>query len=82
MDEDFIASASETWRLAPDEAARVELAIRALPPVECRILILSRVRGLSHAEIAREVGLRDEEVGRVLLRVLQTLAGAARERTR
>lgn len=61
-------------RLPPGEAVRLDLAIRRLNPIERRALILSRVHARSHAEIARELDMVEDEVRRLLVRALLTLA--------
>jgi DNA-directed RNA polymerase specialized sigma24 family protein len=61
-------------RLPSGEAARLDRAVRGLKPVERKMLILSRLKGLSHSEIAREVGLPEGDVKRVLVNVLLSLA--------
>ncbi|WEK45145.1 MAG: sigma-70 region 4 domain-containing protein [Candidatus Andeanibacterium colombiense] len=61
-------------RLPPGEAARLDMAVRGLKPVERRILILSRLQAKSHAEIARELGMAEDEVRLLLVRVLLALA--------
>ncbi len=64
-------------KLEPREAARLDIAIRSLPQIERRILLMSRIQGLSHAEIGSRVGMSEEEVRQLLVRVLLGLARQA-----
>lgn len=57
-------------RPSPAEATRLDLAIRALPPRERRILTMSRLDGRSHAEIGERLGIGVAEVRQILTRVM------------
>ena len=69
---EFIDDANPV-RLPPGEAARLDLAVRRLKPVERRALIMSRLQAKSHTEIARELGLTEQDVRLMLVQVLRVL---------
>lgn len=67
--------------VTPDEQASVEQelaalakAVEALPPQAKKILILARVEGLSHKEIARRLGIASKTVENHLGRAVAALA--------
>lgn len=66
----------EDGMLEADEAARVEIALRALPSIERRVMAMSRLEGLSHRTIARRLDLGEDEVRALLFTSLRRLARA------
>lgn len=60
-------------RLEPHEATDVGTALRRLPQRQRDILRLSRLNGMSHAEIARRLGMTDADVRRELVSALTAL---------
>lgn len=55
--------------------ARVEAAFDALPDDYRRVITLARIVGLSHGEIAREMGRSEDAVRNLLARALARLGG-------
>jgi RNA polymerase sigma-70 factor (ECF subfamily) len=78
-----LRQADDAFNVTPDEQVSVEQelsaltrAIEALPPQARRIVILARVDGLSHKEIARELGIAPKTVENHLGRAVAALARA------
>ncbi|MCA8976213.1 MAG: RNA polymerase sigma factor [Planctomycetes bacterium] len=59
---------------ANEQAARLEVALQQLPPEHREVIVLSRHVGLSHAEIAAEMGRTESAVKSLLYRALTQLA--------
>lgn len=55
-------------------AARLEAAISELPPVQRKVVLLSRLAGMSHAEIAERFGKSELAVRTILSRALTRVA--------
>jgi len=67
---DEIQATPEELLGADDEVARVEEALKDLPP-KCRdVLFMSRVEGLTHAEIAEKLGVSRSLVEKYAVRAL------------
>lgn len=60
-------------RLEPHEAIGVVNVLRCLPRRQHDILCLSRLNGLSHAEIARRLGTEEADIRRELVSALAAL---------
>ncbi|WP_263144085.1 sigma-70 region 4 domain-containing protein [Pseudomonas sp. RIT-PI-AD] len=73
------ARPQDAARLAPDASAWLD-SLRGLPRRVQRILLLSRVDGLSYASIADRVGVPLPTVERDLIRALRHCQRYARER--
>lgn len=66
--------ATPTWNLTSKERLdEVEGAIRALPDDYCEVVMLSRVEGLAHEEVALRMGRSVSAVQSLLLRALALL---------
>lgn len=65
--------------LTSAEAMQLDRAIRLLPQPERRLLILSRLRGMNHRDIAQQTGLSEIEVMATLLRALTRISGKLRQ---
>jgi RNA polymerase sigma-70 factor (ECF subfamily) len=59
---------------AREELARVEVGFAALAPEKQEVILMARLMGLSHAEIARELGKSEVAVRSLLSRALAELA--------
>lgn len=57
-----------------EEVARIEEAVTTLPDEQRRVLTMSRILGLSHAEIAEELGKEETAVRKTLSRARARLA--------
>lgn len=67
---DGVEASPEEAALSRDELARLEAALRELPP-KCRdVLYLSRVEGLTHVEIASRLGVSKSLVDKYAVRAL------------
>lgn len=67
---DGVEASPEDLALSRDEVARLEDALRGLP-AKCRdVLYLSRVEGLTHAEIAARLGVSKSLVDKYAVRAL------------
>lgn len=64
----------ETLACVQQELQRVQTAIADLPAQARSVLLLSRVHGRSHKEIARELGIQPKTVENYLARALAGLA--------
>lgn len=60
--------------VARQQLARLKGAVMALDPIERDIVLLARLRGLSHKEIAQRLGMEPVRVSRLLYRALARLA--------
>jgi RNA polymerase sigma factor (sigma-70 family) len=60
----------DKWVLAHEQLDRIQDALAALPENCTEVLYLSRVEGLSHAEIAEKFGISKSWVEKLLLRAL------------
>jgi len=67
------ANPSQEAELA-EEARRLELAFRALSPEQRQVLVRSQIDGLSHADLARELGKTPEAARKLVARALARLA--------
>ncbi|MBL8695749.1 MAG: sigma-70 family RNA polymerase sigma factor [Planctomycetes bacterium] len=65
---------------AREELARIESAFEELPEDYREVILLSKFVGLSHAEIATEMGRSDTAVRTLLSRALARLAGILEKR--
>lgn len=80
--DDALLSAYHTWltpsrhAMAREEIARVESAFDALPEDYRDVIIMSRLAGLSHADIARSLDKSEGAVRKLLVRALAALAEA------
>ena len=61
--------------VAVEQQARIEAALRCLPPDYAEVIALARFAGLSHREIAAEMGRTEVAVRSLLSRALADLAG-------
>lgn len=57
-----------------EAAARLEAAFSELPPVQREVVLLSRLAGMSHAEIAERIGKSELAVRTILSRALTRVA--------
>jgi RNA polymerase sigma-70 factor (ECF subfamily) len=57
-----------------EEAERLERAVRALPPDQRAVLVLSQIHGVSNADIAREMDRSPEAVRKLLARAMARLS--------
>jgi RNA polymerase sigma-70 factor (ECF subfamily) len=57
-----------------EEFERVKRALESLPGPQCEVVVLSRVFGLRHAEIAERLGKSEGTVRNILSRALATVA--------
>lgn len=64
----------ERLTISRDDLAQVEATLSQLDDLGRRALIAARVHGLSHAEIAEELGLTTKRVGHLIERTLRQLA--------
>lgn len=60
--------------MAREEVAKLEAAFRSLPEDYRDVIALSRIGGLSHAEIAARLGRTEGAVRKTLVRALSTLS--------
>lgn len=60
--------------VAREELERIQATFAALPPHYQRVIVLARVDGLSHAEIAERVGKSSDAVRNILYRGLATMS--------
>lgn len=58
---------------SPDELQRLERAILSLRPVQRETFLMSRVEGLSYAEISERLGIPAEQVERTISAALCAL---------
>jgi RNA polymerase sigma factor (sigma-70 family) len=64
------APAPDHLALAHEQLGQIQAALAALPENCAEVLYLSRVEGLSHAEIAEKLGISKSWVEKLLLRAL------------
>lgn len=63
-----------TQLVAREELERLERAFAVLPPAWRQVIVLARVQGLSHAEVARRTGRSESATRTLLSRALARLA--------
>ena len=67
-DADIGPDSIATWR---DELRQIEMALEELPEICQQVLVLARVQGLPHKEVARRLGISVSSVEKHQLRALQ-----------
>ncbi|HXW72084.1 MAG TPA: sigma-70 family RNA polymerase sigma factor [Methylocella sp.] len=75
--EDGAAPSPDAWDpgMATLQVMRLEAALASLPPVCRNAFVLSRVQGLTHAEIAEELGVSARTIDRHVAKASEHLRG-------